>query len=46
MLTLASETSSSKDFFETKLQSKFNRSDKILEQSEEEFMGFIEQQNQ
>ena len=32
LLTLTSETSSSDDFFETKLQAKFYKYDQILEQ--------------
>ena len=46
MLTLNSETYSSEDTFETKLQAKYNKSDKIFEQSEEELMDFIEQNHQ
>ena len=34
VLTLTSETSSSEDCFETKLQAKFYKSDKILEEPE------------
>ena len=46
MVTLTSETLSSEDCFETKLQTKFDKSDEIFEQPEEELMNFIEQQNQ
>ena len=35
VLTLSSETSSSEDFFETKLQAKFDSSDQIFEQPDE-----------
>ena len=43
VLTLTSKTSSSEDCFETKLQSKFDKSDQIFEQPEEELMDFMEQ---
>ena len=46
MFTLTSETLSSEDCFETKLQAKFDKYDHIFEQPEEEFMYFIEQQHQ
>ena len=46
MLTLTYETSPSYDCFETKLQAKFDNSDQIFEQPEEEFMDFMEQQHQ
>ena len=46
VLTLTSETSSSEDCFETKLQSKFDKSNQIFKQSEEELMNFIEQYRQ
>ena len=46
MVTLTYETLSYEDFFETKLQTKVDKSDKFFEQQEEEFMGFIEQQHQ
>ena len=46
MVTITSETLSSEDWFETKLQAKFNKSDQSFEQPEEELMDFIEQQNQ
>ena len=46
VLTLTSENSSSEDHFETKLQAKFDKSDHIFEQPEEEFRAFIEQQRQ
>ena len=35
LLTLTSETSSSDDFFETKLQTNLDKSDQIFEQPEE-----------
>ena len=41
VLTLTYETSSSEDYYETKLQAKFDKSDQIFEQLEEEFMDFI-----
>ena len=41
MLTLTSETSSSEDFFETKIQAKFDKSDQIFEQPEEELIYFM-----
>ena len=40
VLTITYETSSSEDYFETKLQYKFDKSDQIFEQQEEEFMDF------
>ena len=46
MVTITSETLSSEDCFETKLQAKFDRSYQIFEQAEEELMDFIEQQHQ
>ena len=46
MVTPTSETLSSEDCFETKLQAKFDRSYQIFEQAEEELMDFIEQQHQ
>ena len=36
VLTLTSETSSSEDCLETKIQAKFNKSDQMFEQPEEE----------
>ena len=39
-------TPSSEDHFETKLQSKFDKSDQILEQQEEELMGIKVRQHQ
>ena len=41
MVTLTSETLSSEDCFETKLQAKFDEYYQIFEQPEEEFMDFI-----
>ena len=35
MVTLTFETPSSEDFFETKLQAKFDKSDKSFEQQQE-----------
>ena len=46
LLTLNVGTSSFEDFLETKLQAKFDKSDQIFEQPEEELMDFMEQQNQ
>ena len=46
MITLTFETLSSEDFFKTKLQEKFDKTDKIFKQLEGEFMDFIEQQHQ
>ena len=40
MVALTSETKSSEYRFETKLQAKFDKSDKSFEQEEEEFMDF------
>ena len=45
MVTFTSETFSSEDCFETKLQAKFDKSDQIFEQPEEELVDFMEQQN-
>ena len=39
--TLTSEISYSEDFFETKLQAKFDKSDQIFEQPEEVLIYFI-----
>ena len=39
-------TLTSEDSLETKIQAKFNKSDQIFEQPEEELMAVIEQQNQ
>ena len=41
MFTLNSETLSSEDYFETKFQTKFDKSDQIFEQPEEKLMDFI-----
>ena len=41
MVTLNSETLYSEDCFETKLQAKFDKSDQIFEEPEEELMYFI-----
>ena len=38
--------SSSEDYYETKLQAKFDKSDQIFEQPEEELMYYIEKQHQ
>ena len=46
MVTITPDTISSEDCFETKLQSKFGRSDQIFEQPEEKLMDSMEQQNQ
>ena len=46
VLTFTSETLSSEDCIQTKLQTKLDIYDKISEQPEEEFMYFIEQHNQ
>ena len=46
MLTPTSETSSSEDFFDTKIQSKFDKIDQIFKQPEEDFMDFMEWQYQ
>ena len=46
IFTLTSETSSSEDYFETKLQTKFDKYDYFFEQPEEELMYFIKQQHQ
>ena len=46
MLTHNYEPSSSEDCFETKIQAKFDKSDQILEQPEEELTDFMEQQHQ
>ena len=45
-LTITTKTSSSEDCFETKLQAKFDKSDQMFEEPEEELMYFIEQQHQ
>ena len=45
MFTITSEPLSSEDWFETKLQAKFDKSNLIFEQPEEEFMYFMEQQH-
>ena len=42
MVTLASESLSSEDWFETKIQTKLDKFYQIFEQSEEELMDFIE----
>ena len=41
MLNITSETSSFEDCFDTKLHSKFDESDQIFKQTEEELMYFI-----
>ena len=41
MVTITSDTLSSEYCFETKLKAKFDKSDKIFEQPEEELMDFI-----
>ena len=46
MVTLTFETLFSEDCFETKIQAKFDKSDKFFEQLEEELMDIIEQQHQ
>ena len=46
VLTLTPENLSSEDCFETKLQDKFDKSDQIFEQQEEEFMDFNVKHNQ
>ena len=46
MITLTSKTLSSEDWFETKLQAKFDKSDQIFEQPEKYLIDFIEQQHQ
>ena len=46
VLNITSETPSSEDFLETKLQDKFNKSDQNFEQPEEELIDFMEQQHQ
>ena len=46
MVTITSETLSSEEWFETKLQSKFDKSDKCFEELEEGLMDFMEQQTQ
>ena len=45
-LTLISETASSKDCFDKKIQAKFDKSDNIFEQPEKELMDFMEKQHQ
>ena len=45
MINLTSKTSSSENFFETKLQPKFDESDQNFEQREE-LMDLMEQQHQ
>ena len=46
MITIASESSSSEDWFETKIQAKFDKYDQMFEQPEEQLMDFMEQQHQ
>ena len=46
MVTLTYETLSSEDWFETKLQAKFDKYDQIFEQPEKQLIDFIEQHNQ
>ena len=46
MLTLTSVTSSSEDCFDATIQAKFDKSDQIFIQIEEELMYIIEQQHQ
>ena len=46
VLTLNSGTSSSEDWFETKIQAKFDKSDQIFNQTGEELMDITEQQHQ
>ena len=46
MVTLTSETLSSQDYFEIKLQAKSDKPDKCFEQPEEKLMNLIEQHNQ
>ena len=46
MVTTTSETLSSEECFETKPQSKFDKSDKCFEELEEGLMDFMEQQTQ
>ena len=46
MFTLTFEALSSEDFFENKLQAKFDKFDQIFEQPEEELMDFIDQKHQ
>ena len=46
VLTLTSETPSSEYCFDTRLQAKFEKTDQIFEQSEEELIYLIEQQYQ
>ena len=46
MVTLTSETLSSEDLFETKLQARFDKSNQNFKQPEEVLMDFIEQQHQ
>ena len=41
LVTITSETLSSEDWFDTKLQAKFDKSDQNFEQPEEELMDFI-----
>ena len=45
MPTLNYEPSSSENCFETKIQAKFDKSDQIFEQPEEELIDFMEQQH-
>ena len=46
MLTLTYENLSCEDCFDNKLGAKFDKSDQIFDQPEEELMDFIEQQHQ
>ena len=46
MINLTSETLYSEDFFESKIQDKFDKSDHNFEQPEEELMDFMEHQHQ
>ena len=46
MLPITPENLSFEDFFETKLQAKFDKSDQIFEQPEEELIDFVEQYHQ
>ena len=46
MFTVTSETLSSEDCLETKIQARFDKSDQILEHTEEELMDFMEQKHQ
>ena len=46
MVTLTFENLFYEDYFETKLQAKFDKSDQFFEPPEEELIEFIEQQHQ